>query len=46
MLKDLAFPAKRELLPQMLTKIGDEIKLKVNRDGKEIDITVKLGEQP
>ena len=27
-------------------KIGDEIKLKVNRDGKEIDITVKLGEQP
>ena len=26
--------------------IGDELKLKINRDGKEIDITVTLGEQP
>lgn len=32
MLKDLAFPAKRELLPQMLTKIGDEIKAYVTDD--------------
>lgn len=27
-------------------QIGDEIKLKVNRDGKEKDITLTLGEQP
>lgn len=27
-------------------KIGDEIKLKINRDGKEKDITLTLGEQP
>ena len=26
--------------------IGDELKLKVNRDGKDIDLTVVLGEQP
>ena len=26
--------------------IGDELKLKINRDGKTIDITVTLGEQP
>ena len=27
-------------------QIGDEIKLKINRDGKEIETTLKLGEQP
>lgn len=27
-------------------KIGDEIKIKVNRDGQEKDLTLKLGEQP
>jgi len=27
-------------------KIGDEIKLKINRNGKEIEITVTLGEEP
>lgn len=27
-------------------KIGDEMTLKVNRDGKEIDISLKLAEQP
>ena len=27
-------------------KIGDEIKLKVNREGQEKEITLKLGEQP
>lgn len=27
-------------------KIGDEMKLKVNRDGQEKDLTVTLGEQP
>ena len=32
MLKNLAFPAKRELLPQMLTKINDEIKSHVTGD--------------
>ncbi len=32
MLKNLAFPAKRELLPQMLTKINDEIKSHVTDD--------------
>ncbi len=32
MLKDLAFPAKRELLPQMLTKINDEITAYVKDD--------------
>ena len=26
--------------------IGDEIKIKVNRDGKEEELTIKLGEQP
>ena len=28
------------------TKIGDEIKLKVEREGKMLDITVKLGKRP
>ncbi|MBR1396310.1 MAG: ATP-binding protein [Selenomonadaceae bacterium] len=32
MLKDVAFPAKRELLPQMLNKINDEIKAHVDDD--------------
>lgn len=27
-------------------KIGDEIKIKVNREGQEKDLTLKLGEQP
>ena len=27
-------------------KIGDEMKIKVNRDGKEKDLTITLGEQP
>jgi len=27
-------------------KIGDEMKLKINRDGKNIDITLTLGEEP
>ncbi len=27
-------------------QIGDEIKLKINRDGSEKEITIKLGEQP
>lgn len=27
-------------------KIGDEISIKVNRDGQEKDLTLKLGEQP
>ncbi len=27
-------------------KIGDEMKIKVNRDGDERDLTIKLGEQP
>ena len=27
-------------------KIGDEIKIKVNRDGQEKELTLKLGEQP
>ena len=27
-------------------KIGDEFKIKVNRDGKEKELTIKLGEQP
>ena len=32
MLKNLAFPTKRELLPQMLSKITDEITKYVNED--------------
>ena len=27
-------------------KIGDELKIKVNRNGKEQDLTITLGEQP
>ena len=27
-------------------KIGDDFKIKVNRDGKEKELTIKLGEQP
>ncbi len=27
-------------------QIGDEMKLKINRDGKEKEITLTLGEQP
>ncbi len=27
-------------------KIGDQVKIKVNRDGKEKDLTITLGEQP
>ena len=27
-------------------KIGDEIKIKVNRNGEEKDLTITLGEQP
>lgn len=27
-------------------KIGEELKIKVNRDGSEKDLTIVLGEQP
>ena len=27
-------------------QIGDELKIKVNREGKEKELTLKLGEQP
>ena len=27
-------------------KIGDEMKIKVNRDGNERELTITLGEQP
>ena len=27
-------------------KIGDEMKIKVNRNGQEKDLTITLGEQP
>ena len=27
-------------------KIGDEMKVKVNRDGQEKELTITLGEQP
>ena len=27
-------------------QIGDEMKIKVNRDGKEKELTITLGEQP
>ena len=27
-------------------KIGDEMKIKVNRDGNEKELTITLGEQP
>ena len=27
-------------------QIGDELKIKINRDGNEKELTIKLGEQP